>query len=103
MRRSKLLKALVPCVIALEQARGIRAAGLRLCARTSLSLKTEVKEGQTLVILEAMKMEYPVTAPHAGKVCEACAARRCAVDTLQSTRNQQCCPRRTSRRIRSSG
>lgn len=30
----------------------------------------EVKEGQTLVILEAMKMEYPVTAPHAGKVCE---------------------------------
>ena len=30
----------------------------------------EVEEGQTLVILEAMKMEYPVTAPHAGKVCE---------------------------------
>ncbi|KAL3134817.1 hypothetical protein ABBQ32_007791 [Trebouxia sp. C0010 RCD-2024] len=30
----------------------------------------EVGEGQTLVILEAMKMEYPMTAPHAGKVFE---------------------------------
>lgn len=30
----------------------------------------EVEEGQTLVILEAMKMEYPMTAPHAGKVFE---------------------------------
>jgi len=28
----------------------------------------EVQEGQNLVILEAMKMEYPVTAPHGGKV-----------------------------------
>ena len=30
----------------------------------------EVEEEQNLVILEAMKMEYPVTAPHAGTVCE---------------------------------
>lgn len=28
----------------------------------------QVEEGQNLIILEAMKMEYPVTAPHAGKV-----------------------------------
>ena len=34
----------------------------------------EVQEGQTLVILEAMKMEYPVTAPHAGKVFDVMAA-----------------------------
>ena len=34
----------------------------------------EVEEGQTLVILEAMKMEYPVSAPHAGKVCEVMAS-----------------------------
>ena len=29
-----------------------------------------VKEGQTLVVLEAMKMEFPVTAPKKGKVWE---------------------------------
>ena len=34
----------------------------------------EVQQGQSLVILEAMKMEYPVTAPHAGKVCEVMAS-----------------------------
>ena len=34
----------------------------------------EVQEGQKLVILEAMKMEYPVTAPHAGKVFDVMAA-----------------------------
>ena len=34
----------------------------------------EVQEGQTLVILEAMKMEYPLTAPHAGKVFEVMAS-----------------------------
>ena len=33
-----------------------------------------VEEGQNLVILEAMKMEYPVTAPHAGKVFDVMAA-----------------------------
>jgi acetyl-CoA carboxylase biotin carboxyl carrier protein len=30
----------------------------------------EVSEGQTLVILESMKMEMPVEAPEAGKVTE---------------------------------
>ncbi|MCS6898903.1 MAG: biotin/lipoyl-binding carrier protein [Myxococcales bacterium] len=30
----------------------------------------EVSEGQTLVILESMKMEMPVEAPEAGKVVE---------------------------------
>lgn len=29
-----------------------------------------VKEGQTLVVLEAMKMEFPVVAPRKGKVWE---------------------------------
>ena len=29
-----------------------------------------VEEGQTLVVLEAMKMEFPVTAPKKGKVWE---------------------------------
>ena len=34
----------------------------------------QVEEGQNLVILEAMKLEYPVTAPHAGKVFDVMAA-----------------------------
>lgn len=34
----------------------------------------QVQEGQTLIILEAMKMEYPVVAPHAGKVFDVMAA-----------------------------
>ena len=30
----------------------------------------QVQEGQKLVVLEAMKMEYPLMAPHDGRVCE---------------------------------
>jgi biotin carboxyl carrier protein len=28
----------------------------------------EVEEGQTILVLEAMKMEQPVIAPHAGRI-----------------------------------
>ena len=31
---------------------------------------TQVKKGETLVILEAMKMEHALTAPHDGQVSE---------------------------------
>ena len=37
-------------------------------ARVLVGEGDEVREGQTLLVLEAMKMEQPVAAPHAGKV-----------------------------------
>jgi 3-methylcrotonyl-CoA carboxylase alpha subunit len=37
-------------------------------ARVLVAIGEEVEEGQTLLVLEAMKMEQPVTAPHAGRV-----------------------------------
>jgi len=36
--------------------------------RVLVQEKEEVREGQTLLVLEAMKMEQPVLAPHAGRV-----------------------------------
>lgn len=59
-----------------------RAAGLKsacashtshrsVCARLQVKCKVGdvVNKGQVVVVLEAMKMEYPVTAPAAGQVC----------------------------------
>ena len=40
----------------------------------------EVSEGQTLVILESMKMEMPVEAPEGGKVTAIAVAEGQAVD-----------------------
>jgi biotin carboxyl carrier protein len=36
--------------------------------KVSVSEGDEVEEGQLLLVLEAMKMEQPVAAPHAGRV-----------------------------------
>lgn len=38
--------------------------------KIAVSLGDAVKEGQTLVVLESMKMEMPVEAPESGKVRE---------------------------------
>lgn len=40
-----------------------------------------VKAGDTLCILEAMKMENDIAAPHDGVVAEICAAQGASVDT----------------------
>jgi biotin carboxyl carrier protein len=38
--------------------------------KVSVSAGASVAEGDTLVILESMKTEIPITAPHAGTVTE---------------------------------
>ena len=38
--------------------------------RIETSVGAEVKEGDVLIIIESMKMEMPVEAPHAGRVSE---------------------------------
>ena len=43
-----------------------------------------VEEGQTVVILESMKMEMPVEAPSAGKVASIAVAEAQAVDEGQT-------------------
>ena len=44
----------------------------------------QVEEGQTVVILESMKMEMPVEAPCAGKVASIAVAEAQAVDEGQT-------------------
>ncbi|QIN83252.1 biotin/lipoyl-binding protein [Rubrobacter tropicus] len=56
-----------------DSASGTTAAGLvapmpGTVVRVLVSVGDEVEEGQLLLVLEAMKMEQPFTAPHAGRV-----------------------------------
>ncbi len=48
--------------------------------KIEVSVGDDVTEGQTLVILESMKMEMPVEAPSAGKVESIAIAEGQAVD-----------------------
>ncbi|MBN1828555.1 MAG: acetyl-CoA carboxylase biotin carboxyl carrier protein subunit [Deltaproteobacteria bacterium] len=48
-----------------------------------VSVGDEVKEDDELVILEAMKMENPITAPQDGKVLEVKVKEKDKVDTGQ--------------------
>jgi acetyl-CoA carboxylase biotin carboxyl carrier protein len=48
--------------------------------KITVQLGETVNEGQTLVILESMKMEMPVEAPNAGKVSRIVASEGQAVD-----------------------
>ena len=41
----------------------------------------EVKKGQTIIILEAMKMENEIMAPHDGNIAQVCVSKGAAVDT----------------------
>lgn len=48
-----------------------------------VSVGDEVKEDDEIVILEAMKMENPITAPAAGKIAEIKVKEQDKVDTGQ--------------------
>ena len=49
---------------------GIKASMQGMVLKVMVSVGTAVKQGQTLLVLEAMKMENPVTSPRDGKVTD---------------------------------
>jgi pyruvate carboxylase subunit B len=49
---------------------GIRASMQGMVLKVLVSVGSAVKQGETLLVLEAMKMENPVTSPREGKVTD---------------------------------
>jgi pyruvate carboxylase subunit B len=49
---------------------GIKASIQGMVLKVLVSVGASVKQGQTLLVLEAMKMENPVTSPRDGKVTD---------------------------------
>lgn len=54
-----------------------------LVRSVAVSVDEIVERGQTLLVLEAMKMEIRIAAPHAGKVAQVCVAAGQAVERGQ--------------------
>lgn len=48
--------------------------------KINVSVGDSVEEGQTLIILESMKMEMPLEAPEAGVVTEICTEEGASVE-----------------------